>query len=84
MVICIVIFSIPDSLLNCVVIILANVVIRMLIMMTVCKPNVVLFSLLFSSTANVSAMSHPKSGILLAGIAFLPSQVFPNCSSSYS
>ena len=32
----------------------------------------------------VSAMSHPSSGILLAGTAFLPSLTFPTCSSSYS
>ena len=29
----------------------------------------------------VSAMSHPRSGILLVGTAFLPSLVFPVCSS---
>ena len=33
---------------------------------------------------SVSAMSHPISGILLAGTAFLPSLTFPTCSSSYS
>ena len=33
---------------------------------------------------SVSAMSHPSSGILLAGTAFLPSLTFPICSSSYS
>ena len=32
----------------------------------------------------VSAMSHPRSGILLIGTAFLPSLTFPICSSSYS
>ena len=32
----------------------------------------------------VSAMSHPKSGILLHGTTFLPSLTFPICSSSYS
>ena len=33
---------------------------------------------------SVSAMSHPSSGILLVGTAFLPSLTFPTCSSSYS
>ena len=28
-----------------------------------------------------SAMSHPKSGILLVGTVFLPSHIFPTCSS---
>ena len=32
----------------------------------------------------VSAMSHPNSGILLFGTAFLPSQTFPICSFSYN
>ena len=38
-------------------------------------------SVLFSFCYCVSAMSHPKSGILLFGTAFLPSLVFPVCSS---
>ena len=41
-----------------------------------CRPDIVCMS--------VSAMSHPSSGILLAGTAFLPSLIFPICSSLYS
>ena len=37
-----------------------------------------------SSCSCVSAMSHPNSGILLFGTAFLPSLIFLTCSSSYS
>ena len=43
-----------------------------------------LFSFWASSVSCVSAMSHSRSGILLFGTAFLPSLVFPACSSSYS
>ena len=44
-----------------------------------------LVSVFFSSPCNcVSAMSHPRSGILLVGTAFLPSLFFPTCSSSYN
>ena len=43
-----------------------------------------LFPFWFSWINCVSAMSHPRSGILLVGTAFLPSLIFPVCSSSYS
>ena len=84
LVVCTASFSTLASFPKCVVIILTIAVTMMLIMITLCSPQVVLCLLLFSSVVNVSAMSHPKSGILLAGTAFLPSLVFLNCSSSYS
>ena len=39
---------------------------------------------LVSQISNCSVMSHPKSGILLSGMAFLLLLVFPTCSSLYS
>ena len=39
---------------------------------------------LFSWVSCASAMSHPRSGILLFGTVFLPFLVFSTCSSSYS
>ena len=55
-------------------------------MTNVCKVGVVseLFCFRASCESCVSAMSHAKSGTLLFGTPFLPSLVFPVCSSSYS
>ena len=59
--------------------------IMVIIVTTVCRASGILFVFcLLSWISNVSAVSHPNSGILLAGTAFLPSLVFPSCSSSYS
>ena len=60
-----------------------TVLIMMVIVTIVCRVSVMLLFLWFSSSACVSAMSHFRSGILLIGTAFLPSLVFPTCSSSY-
>ena len=53
-------------------------------MTSACRGGVMfeLFSFWTSCIDCVSAMSHPKSGILLVGTAFLPSLDFPVCSSS--
>ena len=49
----------------------------MIIVMIVRRVSGVFFVFcIFSFISNVSAMSHPNSGILLAGTAFLPSLVF--------
>ena len=70
---------------NCVVLSLTITEIMMIIVTIVCRASGILFVFcLFSLISNVSAISHPNSGILLAGTAFLPSLVFPSCSSSYS
>ena len=61
-----------------------HIVIMMVIMTIICRVSIMLLFLWFSLSDCVSAMSHPKSGILLAGTVFLPSLVFPTCSSSYS
>ena len=68
----------------CAVICFTMATIRMIIMTSACRGGV-MFELLsfWASCINyVSAMSHPRSGILLVGTAFLPSLVFPVCSSS--
>ena len=70
---------------NCVVLILTITEIMMIIVTIVRRASGVLFAFcLFSWISNVSPISHPNSGILLAGTAFLPSLIFPSCSSSYS
>ena len=63
-----------------------KVIDMMVIVITVCRASVMCVLLFpwFSWSNCVSAMSHPRSGILLADTAFLPSLVFPTCSSSYS
>ena len=73
------------SLPNCVVLSLIITEIMMIIVTIVHRASGILFVFcLFSLISVVSAISHPKSGILLVGTAFLPSLVFPICSSSYS
>ena len=70
---------------KCVVLSLTINEITMIIVTIVHRASGVLFVFCLSSwVSNVSAISHPNSGILLAGTAFLPSLVFPSCSSSYS
>ena len=70
---------------NCVVLSLMIIEIMMIIVTIVCRASGVLFVFcLFSLISYASVISHPNSGILLAGTAFLPSLVFPSCSSSYS
>ena len=70
---------------KCVVLSLTITEIMMIIVTIVRRASGILFVFcLFSWVSNVSAISHPNSGILLAGTAFLPSLVFPSCSSSYS
>ena len=70
---------------KCVVLSLTITEIMMIIVTIVHRASGILFVFcLFSWVSNVSAISHPNSGILLAGTAFLPSLVFPSCSSSYS
>ena len=61
-------------------------IIRMITVTSVCRDGVMfgLFSFWPSCINCVSAMSHARSGILLVGTTFLPSLVFPVCSSSYS
>ena len=68
----------------CVIICFKMAIVRMIIVISVCSVGVrfELFSFWFSWINCVSAMSHPRSGILLVGTAFLPSLVFPICSSS--
>ena len=63
-----------------------NIANKMVIAIIFCRISVmcVLLFLWVYWSNSVSAMSHPKSGILLAGTGFLPSLVFPTCSSSYS
>ena len=77
-------FSILASFPNCVVVSLTITEIMMVIVTIVHRVSEVLVFCIFSFISNVSAMSHPKSGILLAGTAFLPSLVFPSGSSWYS
>ena len=74
-----------DSFPKCVVLSLTITEITMIIVTIVRRASGILsvFCLL-SWISNVSAISYPNSGILLAGTAFLPSLVFPSCSSSYS
>ena len=70
---------------KCVVLSLAITEITMIIVTIVRRVSEILFVFcIFSWISNVSAISHPNSGILLAGTAFLPSLVFLSCSSSYS
>ena len=70
---------------KCVVLSLTINEIMMIIVTIVHRASGVLFVFcLLSWVSNVSTISHPNSGILLAGTAFLPSLVFPSCSSSYS
>ena len=80
---CVVFFAI---LLICVVICFTMAIIRMITVTSVCRSGVMfgLFSFCFHCDNCVSAMSHARSGILLFGTAFLPSLVFPVCSSLYS
>ena len=61
-------------------------IIRMITVTSVCKSCLMfeLFSFWASCVSCVSAMSHARFGILLFGTTFLPSLVFPICSSSYS
>ena len=68
----------------CVAICFTTVIIRMIIVISVCRGSVMfgLFSFWALCIDCVSAMSHPRSGILLVGTAFLPSLVFSVCSSS--
>ena len=68
----------------CVISCFKMAIIKMIIVISVCRGGVRfgLFSFWFSWINCVSAMSHPRSGILLVGTAFLPSLVFPICSSS--
>ena len=64
-----------------------RMVISMMIIVTcVCQGSVMCGSLFswFSWVSCASAMSHPRSGILLSGTGFLPFLVFPICSFSYS
>ena len=70
----------------CVVICVTMAIITMITVTNVCRSGVMfgLFSFCVPCISCVSAMSHARSGILLFGIAFLPSLVFPVCSSSYS
>ena len=70
----------------CVVVCFTMAIIRMITVTSVCRGGVIfgLFSFWASYVNCVSAMSHARSGILLFGTAFLPSLVFPVCSSSYS
>ena len=62
------------------------IIIRMITVTSICRSGVMfeLFSFCASSVSCVSAVSHARSGILLFGTDFLPSLVFPVCSSSYS
>ena len=80
---CVVFFVI---LLICVVICFTMAIIRMITMTSLCRSGVMfgLFSFCTPYVNCVSAMSHARSGILLFGTTFLPSLVFPVCSSSYS
>ena len=69
----------------CFVVCFTMAIIRMITMTSVCRGGVMFgLSFLASCVNCVSAMSHARSGILLFGTAFLPSLVFPVCSSSYS
>ena len=70
----------------CVIVCFTMAIIRMITVTNVCKGGVMfdLFSFWASCVSCVSAMSHARSGILLFGTTFLPSLVFPICSSSYS
>ena len=70
----------------CVVVCFTIAIIRMITVTIVCRGGVMfgLFSFLASCVNCISAMSHARSGNLLFGTAFLPSLVFPVCSSSYS
>ena len=70
----------------CVVVCFTMAIIKMITVTSVCRCGVVfeLFSFWASCVNCVSAMSHARSGILLFGTAFLPSLVFPVCSSLYS
>ena len=80
---CVVFFAI---LLICVVICVTMAIIRMITVTSVRRGGVMFgsFSFCIPCVNYVSAMSHARSGILLFGTAFLPSLVFPVCSSSYS
>ena len=70
---------------KCVVLSLTITEIMMIIVTIVHRASGVLFVFcLLSWISNVSAISHPNSGIFSARTAFLPSLVFPSCSSSYS
>ena len=68
----------------CVISCFKMAIIRMIIVISVHRGGVRfgLFSFWFSWISCVSAMSHPRSGILLVGTVFLPSLIFPVCSSS--
>ena len=68
----------------CIVICFTIAIIRMIIVISVCRGSVMFGLLSFwnSCIDCVSAMSHPRSGILLVDTAFLPSLVFSVCSSS--
>ena len=66
-----------DSFPKCVVLSLTITEIMMIIVTIVHRASGILFVFcLLSWISNVSAISHPNSGILLAGTAFLPSLVF--------
>ena len=70
----------------CVVVCVTMAIIRMITVTIICRDGVMfgLFSFWAFCINCVSAMSHARSGILLVGTTFLPSLVFPVCSSLYS
>ena len=67
----------------CVIICFKMAIVRTIIVISVCRGGVrfELFSFWFSWNNCVSAMSYSRSGILLVSTAFLPSLIFPICSS---